>query len=201
MLNLLDPHGTYFGCKSGTQSGCSLSLCCTLPSHLQTVGLGLGCGVGVWVCGVGGFRGLGCVALGCGWVGVWRVGVFALGWNRNPFHLGFTFSPSTHMGGLGWVGGFRGLGCVALGWGWVGGCTGGFSFGGPGGGGRPPKPPRCGPPTWCRSPRGLQVGFSRAPKSHLPGYAPKGGGGGGGDPPNPPVAAHQRGVPPPLAYR
>ena len=39
LLNLLDPHGTYFGCKSGTQSGRSLSLCCTLPSHLQTVGL------------------------------------------------------------------------------------------------------------------------------------------------------------------
>ena len=78
VLNLLDPHGTYFGCKSGTQSGRSLSLCCTLPSHLQTVGLGLGCGVGGWVCGVGGFRGLGCVALGCGWVGVWRVGGFGV---------------------------------------------------------------------------------------------------------------------------
>ena len=77
--------------------------------------------------------------------------------------------------GEGWrVGGFRGLGWVALGWGWVGGCRGGFCFGGAGGlGGRRPKPPCCGPPTWCPSPPGLQVGFSRPPKSHLPGYAPK----------------------------
>ena len=52
---------------------------------------------------VGGFRGLGCVALGCGWVGVWRVGGFGV---RERESVGLEqklVSPWTHMGGLGWV--------------------------------------------------------------------------------------------------
>ena len=66
------------------------------------------------MCGVGGFRGLGCVALGCGWVGVWRVGGFrGLGWVGTETSV--TLDPH---------GGF-GLGCVGVwggGWveGWVG---------------------------------------------------------------------------------
>ena len=46
---------------------------------------------------------MGCVALGCGWVGVWRVGGFGV---REIESVGLEqklVSPWTHMGGLGWV--------------------------------------------------------------------------------------------------
>ena len=72
---------------------------------------------------------MGCVALGCGWVGVWRVGGFGVcvGLEQKPFSPGFhLFTLDPHGGfGLGWrVSGF-GLRCVGV---WVGGCVEGWGF-------------------------------------------------------------------------
>ena len=92
MLNLRDhfgTHGTYFGCKSGR----SLSLCCTLPSRLQTCCCG--------VCWVGGREG----ERVCVWVGLGGFG----GWVGLRFGLGWV-CVRVWLGG-GWVGG-----CVVKGW-------------------------------------------------------------------------------------